>query len=412
MRFEIVVALRFLREGRSQTGLIVFGVAAGFAVVAYITALVGGLQANTIARTLGTQPHVSIRPLQDAPRRAMPPAPAAARQGGAAVQDTQIQPRAQRLRSVDNWGALVPLLERMPDVLAVSPSAAGAGLARRGEAARAVALVGVVPDRYDRIVGLSATIVAGSMRLGPGEALIGRELAADLGIGMGDPFTIAGGLGTSDTFRVAGLFDLGVRDLNRRQVVLPLRAAQSLLGLPGGVTSIDLALVDVFEADVVAARLRALTGLDAESWMQVNAQLLSALNAQSVSTGLIRIFVLVVVVLGVSSVLVVAVMQKRREIGILRAMGASRGQLTRVFLLQGAIIGAAGSAVGAALAWAMLWAFVTFVKGADGQPLFSFTLAPSLLGGVAAVAMLCGVLAAALPARSAARLDPAQAIRL
>jgi lipoprotein-releasing system permease protein len=111
-----------------------------------------------------------------------------------------------------------------------------------------------------------------------------------------------------------------------------------------------------------------------ESWQESNAQLVSALNAQSVSTGLIRAVVLVVVVLGIASVLVVSVVQKRREIGILRAMGATRGQILRLFLVQGAIVGALGSVLGLALAVAMIWLFTNFVRGSDGLPLFAITL--------------------------------------
>jgi lipoprotein-releasing system permease protein len=149
-----------------------------------------------------------------------------------------------------------------------------------------------------------------------------------------------------------------------------------------------------------------------ESWQEANAQLVSALNAQSVSTALIRGVVMVVVVLGIASVLVVSVVQKRREIGILRAMGATQGQILRVFLLQGAIVGAVGSALGILLAFALVWAFTTFVRGSDGLPLFVITLAPSLALLIAAIATLCGVLAAVAPARRAAALDPAQAIRM
>ena len=112
-----------------------------------------------------------------------------------------------------------------------------------------------------------------------------------------------------------------------------------------------------------------------ESWQDTNAPLVSALNAQSVSTGLIRAVVMVVVVLGIASVLVVSVVQKQREIGILRAMGATRGQVLRIFLLQGAIVGALGSALGVLLAVLLVWAFSTFVKGSDGLPLFNITLA-------------------------------------
>ena len=139
---------------------------------------------------------------------------------------------------------------------------------------------------------------------------------------------------------------------------------------------------------------------------------MSALNAQSVSTSLIRGVVLVVVVLGIASVLVVSVVQKRREIGILRAMGATRAQVLRVFLVQGAVVGAVGSVLGIALAVVMIWLFTTFVRGSDGQPLFSIALPPLLALQVAVLATVCGVLAAIAPARRAAAMDPAQAIRI
>jgi lipoprotein-releasing system permease protein len=104
--------------------------------------------------------------------------------------------------------------------------------------------------------------------------------------------------------------------------------------------------------------------------------------------------------------------QKRREIGILRAMGATQGQILRVFLLQGAIVGAVGSAIGVLLAVGLIWVFTALVRGSDGLPLFAITLSPGLALEVAGIATLCGVLAAVAPARRAAKLDPAQAIRL
>ena len=403
--FERRVAVRFLREGRMQTLLIIVGVAAGVAVVAYISALISGLQANTLNKTLGAQAHVSISPLDDVVLPARD-----SMQGSTAVLE-QTQPRAQRPRSLANWQALLPLLEALPEVAAVSPMVAGAGLALRGEAQKSIALLGVELDRYDRIVNLRTKVVAGVARLGPGEAVIGIELARDLGLQVGDRFSIQTGAVT-DSARVTALVDLGVRELNRRTVVVPLRAAQSLVGLPGGVTNLDLALRDVWTAEQLAARLGQRWPFKVESWQETNAGLVAALNAQSISTGLIRGVVMVVVVLGIASVLVVSVVQKRREIGILRAMGATQGQVLRVFLLQGAIVGALGSALGVLLAVGLIWAFTSFVRGSDGLPLFAITLAPGLALRIAAIATVCGVLAAVAPARRAAQLDPAQAIRM
>ncbi len=402
--FERQVALRFLVEGRMQSLLIVVGVAAGVAVVAFITALVSGLQGNTLAKTLGAQAHVSLRTPDDVVSPALP-------DEAGATELTQTQTRAQRARSIGNWQALVPLLEAMPRVAAVSPMVAGAGLAQRGEATKAIALSGVDLDRYDRIVGLRDKVVRGQARLAPGDAIIGTQLAADLGLRVGDRLLLLTGA-VSDSVRVTALVDLGVRELNRRAVIVPLRTAQSLLSLPGGATTLDITLHDPWQAQALADDLEQRWPYKVESWQEANAQLVSALNAQTVSTTLIRVVVMLVVVLGIASVLVVSVVQKRREIGILRAMGATQGQMLRVFLLQGLLVGAVGSLAGVGLSVLLVKAFVTFVRGSDGLPLFAITVPPVLALQVAAIATVCGVLAAVVPARRAAALDPAQAIRM
>ena len=402
--FEIRVAVRFLREGRLQTVLIMVGVAAGVAVIAYISALVTGLQNNTFEKTLGGQAHVTVQALDDVVTPALAP------QAGTVLL-SDVQSKAQRLRSVSNWQTLLPLLERRPEVVAVSPIVSGGGLAVRGEATQSIAVSGVDLDRYDRVVRLREKVVAGAARLDPGDAIIGIELASDLGLRAGDRFNIQTG-SVSETVRVTALVDLGVRELNRRAVYVPLRLAQSLLGLPGGASSLDLALRDVWTAKDLAGELRQQYPYKIESWQETNAQLVSALNAQSVSTGLIRLIVLLVVVLGIASVLVVSVVEKRREIGILRAMGATRGQMVRVFLVQGGIVGAVGSILGLGLALLMIYLFALFVRGSDGQPLFAIVLPMSLALQVALTASACGVLAAIAPARRAAAMDPAQAIRI
>ena len=363
--FELRVALRFLREGRMQTVLIIVGVAAGVAVIAYISALISGLQNSTLTKTLGAQAHISVRAPDDGVTPAAAPSP------GANVL-TETQPRAQRPRSVANWQALLPLLEKMPNVAGVSPMVSGAGLALRGEAVLSIALMGVELERYDRMIGLRSKVVSGSARLEPGEAIVGRELAQDLGVRVGDRLTVQTTT-SSESLRVTA---------------------------------------DGWAAQNLADTLRAQFPYKIESWQESNAQLVSALNAQSVSTGIIRGVVLAVVVLGIASVLVVSVVQKRREIGILRAMGATRGQVLRLFLVQGAVVGAVGSLLGLLLAVALIWAFTHFVRGSDGLPLFSISLPPATALRVALVATVCGVLAAIAPARSAARLDPAQAIRI
>jgi lipoprotein-releasing system permease protein len=408
MTFEWVVALRFLREGRFQTALIIGGAAVGVAVVVFITALVNGLQANTIKRVLGTQAHIVIRPTEEVAR------PQRSAASGEAVLP-RVEARAQRLRSIDQWRALDVALQADPEITAVSPMASGPAFAVRGDATKSIALFGVEPERYNRIVAVDEKLIAGEYRVQAGEAVIGKDLAKDLGIALGDRFrvvTTETDAPVSDALTVTGIVDLGVRDLNRRTVFVTLRAAQTLLGLPGGASQLDLKIADLFAAEEIAQRLERETGLTVESWMRTNEQLLAAINAQNITTRTIRSFVVVVVALGIASVLVVWVVQKRREIGILRAMGATRGQVQRVFLLQGAIVALMGSAIGSALAVAMVVVFLKVARNADGSPLFVLDLSSWLFVGAALGALIGGLLAAAAPARRAAQLDPAQAIRM
>lgn len=404
MRFELQIALRFLREGRAQSALIVGGVMVGVAVVVFISALVTGLQSNTIRRTLGAQAHIVAKPVE-------PTARVQIDAGEASIALVQTAPR--KIRSIDNWQQVMTAFEAVPGVVAASPMASGPAIALRGEGRNAVTVFGVDLARYDRIVDLRDKLAAGNLRLEPGDVLVGLELARDLGADIGDRITITDGTAGSagERFQIVGMIDPGNRDLSRRSVYLPLHVAQNFLGLPGGVTSIDLRVQDVFAANTVADRVARVAPLTVESWMLTNNQLLSALNAQTMATGMIRIFVSIVVMLGIASVLVVAVVQKTREIGILRAMGASRGQMLRVFLLQGGLVGLFGSMLGAGLSAVLIFGFSHFVRGADGNPLFPIALTGPLLAYACITATLCGMLAAIAPARRAARLDPALAMR-
>jgi len=291
-------------------------------------------------------------------------------------------------------------------VKAVSPVVSGPAFARRGNAVESVALVGMDPARYQRIIPLSEDIVAGRLTVGAGDAVIGRLLADDLGLRVGDKFRLVADQGREAQVNIAGIFELGVRELDQRYVYLDLKQTQSLLDLPGGVTVIDLTVNDIFTAQDVSRRIAALTGLKAESWLDTNAQLVNALRSQSMSTAMISFFVAVSVAFGIASVLSISVVQRTREIGILRAMGARQRQLLLVFLVQGAVLGLTGSAVGAFAGYGLVWVFNTF-----GPKLFYIPVAPTLVPMAMAIATITGTVAAAVPARRAARLDPVVAIR-
>jgi lipoprotein-releasing system permease protein len=402
--FELLVALRFLQEGRMQTALIIGGAAVGVAVVYFITAVLVGVQSDLIRRVTGAQPHVVIKP----PEETVAPLVAGAPEAGRLA---SVQARPQRLNTIDGWPLLAREAERTPGVTAVAPMASGAALAIKGNASRSVALLGTDLAQYRRVVHFDDKLLAGVLQLEPGDAMIGRELAKDLGAVLGDRFRVQAPDGTDQVFQIRALLDLGSRDLNRRQVYVDLRSAQSLLGIPGRITNLDIAVDDIMRAERIAARLRAQSGQLVESWIQTNSQVFTAINNQNIMTLLVRVFVTAVVALGIASVLVVSVVQKQKEIGILRAVGATRGQMLRVFLLQGAIVGASGAIIGSAIGLGMVGIFSRVLRSDTGAPLFSLTLDLNLMGLALVAATLLGLVAAVLPARRAAHLDPAQAIR-
>lgn len=378
--------------------MITVGVAVGVAVIVFVTALMHGLQSNIIQRTLGTQAHIRLLSPDDVNQIIAPAA--------GTLQLLQEDKRPQRLRSINNWQQITATLDQLPLLTAVSPVVSGPAFAQRGDALESVALVGIDAERYQKIIPLKEYLISGQLRVGADDVLIGSQLAEDLGVQVGSKLRLDTGQQNSAVVNIAGIFELGVRELDARYVYLDLKQAQSLLSLPGGVTVIDLTVADIFEAENVAAQVGRLTSLQAESWIKTNAQLMNAISAQSLSTSMIIVFVAISVAFGIASVLSVSVVQRTREIGILRATGATRQQILRIFLFQGAMFGLLGSVLGSVASYALVWVFNNF-----GPGLFYIPVSINLVMLALLLAILTGVLAAAIPARRAAALDPVEAIR-
>jgi lipoprotein-releasing system permease protein len=403
--FEWIVAIRFLREGRVQTAFIIGGVAIGVAVIVFMSALMSGLQENLVRRTLTGQSHIQLLPPKEISR------PLRAGEPGGAVEGSIVQVPLQRVKGLDQWQMIVTQVRRLAEVRAVAAVAVGSTLIVRGEVTRAISVVGMEPDDYFRIVPMAEKLVRGVARATTNDILIGTELASDLGVVVGDKLRLVGLGGTTATLTVSGIFDLGNKPANARTTYVALRTAQSLLDLPGGVSEVDVTVADVYAAEQLAQRISALTGVRADSWIRTNDQLFTAVRAQGASSDSIRLFVALSVAFGIASVLVVSVVQKSREIGILRAMGITRGQVLRLFLLQGGLLGLGGAVAGSALGAACLMAWQRFVRNADGTAMFPLAFTPALFLWALLLAMATGTIAAVAPALRAAHLDPEQAIR-
>ena len=401
--FEWITAVRVLREGRLQTMFIIGGIAIGVGVIVFMSAMLAGLQANFIKRVLTSQPQIQLlapdqiaRPLRNAPGE---------------YEDATVQRPSQRVISIDQWPKIRAQMLAMPEMTAVSPTMSGSALALRGDASRAITLSGVEPDSYFRIVRVPDYVVAGEPRLTSEDIIIGIELAKDLGATVGDKLNIEAASGANRVLTISGLVDLGSKGVNQRTTFVALRTAQSLLGMIGGVTTIDMTIQDIYAAEDIAQRIQAANAVEADSWIKTNAQFFTAVRAQETSNTLIRLFVALSVAFGIAAVLIVSVIQRSKDIGILRAMGTSRGQILRVFLLQGGLLGFVGSLFGAAMGAFALIYWHSVARQPDGSELFPLILERQLFIATALLATLTGLLAATAPAVRAAKLDPVVAIR-
>ena len=403
LSFVWIGALRFLGEGRLQTGFIVGGITIGVAVIVFMSAMLAGLEANFIKRVLTSQAQIQLIPPDQIAR--------SLRNGATEVEDAIVQRPSQRVISIDQWQVIAHRMETLPAVTAVAASMTGSALAVRGDASRSVSVVGMEPESYLRVVHLSDYIVAGQLRLTSDDIMIGTDLAHDLGATIGDKIMLSSNGGASRTLTVTGLFDLGNKGANQRNTYVALRTAQSLLGVIGGVTEIGLTIGNIYDAEIIAREIEASNAVEADSWIKTNAQFFTAVQAQKNTNTLIRLFVGLSVAFGIAAVLVVSVIQRSKDIGILRAMGATRGQILRIFLLQGGLLGFAGSLGGAALGAAALVYWHSVARQVDGSELFPLIIEPSLFVATALLATVTGVAAAMAPALRASRLDPVEAIR-
>ncbi len=402
--FEWITALRFLREGRMQTLFIVAAVAIGVAVIVFMSAMLSSLQANFIKRVLTSQPHIQLIPPDEIAR----PLRTSTR---TEIVSPIVQRPAQRIRSIDQWQKIRAALSEWPEIVTVSPTMSASALAVRGDASRSITLTGIDPEVYFRIVRIPEYIVAGQPRVQTDDIIVGLDLAKDLGVALGDKLNVTSATGGARVLTISGIFDLGNKGANMRTTFVALRTAQALSRLVGGVTSIDLTVPDVYAAETIALAVQSATGVEADSWIKTNAQFFTAVNAQQTSNTLIRVFVGLSVAFGIASVLVVSVIQRQKDIGILRAMGSSRGQILRVFLVQGGLLGFLGSIVGAAMGGGAYMFWHSYLRQADGSEIFPLIFEPSLYVNAVLLAALTGVAAAAVPALRAAKLDPVVAIR-
>ena len=399
MLYSFKFAWRYLASSKLQTALLVLGVAIGVFVFVFISALIGGLGSFLVDRTVGNISHVTVEaPSRDAPLLVTGPASAHA------VFQRAVGQR-EVLRTAD---AFLPAIEALPGIRATSPQIVGNGFVIRGQSRAPVAVTGVAPEKVSTIADIAGNLVAGEALLTNSTVLIGKTLAEDLGIGVGQSINLQSDRDVERALIVAGIFSLGVDALDARAAFISLAAARSLFDLEQGISRIEIKLEDLNGADAYALKIAALTGLKATPWTEGNAQLLDGLQAQANSGDLIKAFSLITIVIGVASALLLSTYRRRPEIGIMRAFGASRVFVVAVFVIQGTLIGIIGGVVGAGLGYLALSPFPIPENAPRGG--LPIDVRQGAYGLAILLTTIGAMVASILPARAAARVDPVEVI--
>ncbi|WP_321363653.1 ABC transporter permease [uncultured Celeribacter sp.] len=399
MLYALKIATRYLAANKAQTALLVTGVAVGVFIFIFMSALIGGLAEFILSRTVGDISHITIEAETADPALLISP------EGHVLVVAERGRARTATLAEAATW---LPLIEAVPGVRAVSPQITGAGFLTRGAQVAQISVSGVEPGRESAILDLAGYMVAGDVRLGSGLIVLGRDLADDLALSVGQTLRLQSSNGVTSTLTLSGIFKTGNGGIDGARAFVSLATARTLFSMAQGVTRIEIKLDDLNAADATAQRIRALTGLDAVPWTDGAEQLMEALNAQAQTGYFLKTFALITIVIGVASALLLSTYRRRPEIGIMRAMGAGRGFVIFVFVTQGALIGLMGGVTGAALGYLALLPFPS--RDAFQPGTLPMDITQGSYGLAITLTVIGAILASILPARSAARVDPVTAI--
>jgi lipoprotein-releasing system permease protein len=414
--YELFIALRYLRARRREafisliTVIAIAGVAIGVMTLNIVLSVMTGFEEDLRDRILGFTPHVLVSsesgPIED------------------------YQALLEKIRGIEGVAAASPLVYGQL-MLSVPGAAAGAsvrGIEAEGEAAADL-------GRYlgDGSVSRLATRFAVPLSEGRGTTMrlpgiiLGGELASQLGVTAGDTLSVVSPIGKTARLRadapashfvVVGTFDAGMPQYDGTRAYISLAEAQRLFDLGSAVNHIEIRVRDLHRARAVAERVRAAVGsaYEVRDWMQENENLLTVLTLQKAAYFVVLLLIVLVAGATIVATLIMVVMDKRKDIAVLKSMGAARAAIGRIFVWKGIIIGVVGTIAGNLGGLAGCWAlkhyhFIELPKEVFYVSTVPVKMYPEYFAAVTVTSLAICFLATIYPARQASRLAPVDIIR-
>ena len=427
--FSFFLALRYLKPKRSFVSIItvlsITGVVIGIAALIVVIAVMTGFGLELKKKIIGFEPHVQV---------------------------------SQRGALLQNWEAIREMALKSPGVVGASPIVSGPVIIESDAESphvQTAQILGVLLPEHEALMDIRSFVKEGTYDLDGDKCLLGATLARDLEVKVGDKITVnALGSHLREAFNelkraeksdpnaktigeirqlirpmdltVTGLIVTGRMDYDMSYVILPIQLAQQAYGFSGEVHAVALRTADPYKVEETTKALRASLpdDLGVSSWMDTNRDRLDAVANERTMMMFVMMIMVVVAAFSITNTLITVIVQKKREIGILKALGASRWAIIGVFLGQGAIVGVLGNLIGVAAGFTVLALrnqireFLSRFAGIDifSAKIYLFTEIPAQITG-SDIAVICSasfiicLFAAAIPAFFAADLDPVKALR-
>lgn len=412
MSYELFIGLRYLKAKRKQTfvSLItlisIAGVMVGVTALIVVIAVMNGFKEDLRDKILGVTSHVVISRFDG---------------------------------NISKYQEVKAKVEEVSGVNAATPFIYTQVMISSRKAISGAVLRGIEPQTASKVINLQKNLRAGSlkeleaenkpegMRATPG-IILGNELARNIGASRGEPVTVISPLGRltplgrvprSQTFRVAGIFDSGMYEYDSTIAYVSLWAAQRFLGIGDRVTGIEVRVDDIYEADRVARAIgKTLDGYPywSRDWMRMNKNLFSALKLEKIVMFIILTLIILVAAFNIVGTLIMVVIEKTRDIAILKSMGATRRSIMKIFLIEGAVIGLVGTLLGLLGGYTLCTLLATYKFIELPSDVYYISTLPVRMNPldvalIALAAIVITLAASVYPAWQASRFDPAEAIR-
>ncbi|MFO7969141.1 MAG: FtsX-like permease family protein [Candidatus Izemoplasmatales bacterium] len=389
MKLAFNIAKRFLLSAKKQTIVIILGIAVGVSVQVFIGSLISGLQKDLVDTTIGSQSQITL------------------------ANDESNQ------YINDYTNIIANINDNQSNIKSITPTITTSGQLSINEDNENIVFRGFEFSSANEIYKIEEKLVENStMPNSSNEILLGLNLKETLDLKINDKVYYNDNNPSAKSnveLTVVGFVDFKVLDLNSSWVVSNLETTQDILNIQTTETlNVEMQLKDVFEAantrDSILLTLNQ-SNIEAVTWIEKNEDLLAGLEGQSISSLMIQIFVIISVVLGISSVLAITVLQKSKQLGILKAMGIKDRDASKIFLFEGFILGLFGAIMGILLGISLLFVFSTFATTSDGSPVVPLDINPGFIALSALIALTASTLAALSPAIKSSKLSVIEVIR-